>query len=328
MTSEEQYARRLLKALERLPVAGVQLSVEGSGVHWHCEAQRGGRSCRVHCFDYPGVEYLVSFEADGQSCAEGRTQANAEVVDAVADWLGGCDVIHLYRRFVFVDRRKRALRALASEVVRLQPALTVGEVRHDMSDLYRLWFTTADRACKVSFYGDNEFPDAVFHWDGCELFQFAVGEVAAFAAVLARWLSDRAMPSALRAEFPWLEIGPLADAYEAGRGTEGEFQESWDGIERHFSDGYGPGPQVLSLIAAIRAAGYDRKLRAGQSMYTLIVSRSRRHGLRRGQPKVAFEFEQGGMQVYVGEQRLNLPRVEFDPRVEAILRDLAAQPID
>jgi hypothetical protein len=32
--------------------------------------------------------------------------------------------------------------------------------------------------------------------------------------------------------------------------------------------------------------------------------------------------------VYVGEQCLSLPRVEFDPRVEAILRDLAAQPID
>jgi hypothetical protein len=213
-------------------------------------------------------------------------------------------------------------------VVRLRPGLTAGEVRHDMSDLYRLWFTTADRSCEVSFYGDNESPDAKFHWDGCELFQFMVRDTAAFAAALARWLCDRAMPSALQAEFPWLQIGPLADAYEAGRGIEGEFLESWDGIERHFAHEYGPGPRVLALIAAIRAAGYDRKLRAGQSMYTLIVSRSRRHGLRRGQPSVAFEFEGEGMQVYVGEQRLSLSRVELDPRVEAILRDLAAQPID
>jgi hypothetical protein len=136
------------------------------------------------------------------------------------------------------------------------------------------------------------------------------------------------MPSALRAQFPWLEIGPLADAYEAGRGVEGEFVESWDHVEPFYREiPYVATERVLGLIAAIRAAGYDRKLRAGTSLYDLIVSRSRRHGLREGQPCVAFAFEGEGMQVYVGAQRLTLPRIEFDPRVEAILRDLAAQPI-
>ncbi|MGL4551452.1 MAG: hypothetical protein ACRC33_09720 [Gemmataceae bacterium] len=325
---EEGHARALHRALEALP--GVEASAAGAGVHWSCEASRGGRSCSAHCFDADGAEYLLSFDEAEQTHAQGRTGSADEALAAVACWLDGGGVADLHARFAFVDSQRRALESLAAEARRLRPALeaVAWEVHNEMADLYDLAFTAGDRSCRVSFYGDNEHPDATFGWDGCDLFQFPAGDVPAFAAVLARWLGDRATPSALRAEFAWLEIAPLADDYEAGRGIEGEFAASWDGVEEHFRDEYAPGPPVLTLIAAIRAAGFDQKLRAGQSMYNLIVSRSRYHGLREGQPLVVFEFRGEGMRVYVGERRLTLPRVELDPRVEEILRDLAAQPVD
>src|SRR5262249_52520570 len=156
---------------------------------WSCEARHGPRSCSVACFDDAGPEYLVSFDDDGQMRAQGRTRTSEETLDAVADWLGGCDVLRLYDWVAFVDRPLLALGSLAIEVEGLQSRL-VGcrDLRHDMADLYHLWFTAGDRACEVSFYGDNESPDATFHWEGCELFQFVVGDAAVFAAVLARWL--------------------------------------------------------------------------------------------------------------------------------------------
>jgi hypothetical protein len=88
---------------------------------------------------------------------------------------------------------------------------------------------------------------------------------------------------------------------------------------------------VLALIGDLRRAGYERTLRAGQSAWTLIVSRSRRHGLRDGQPYVAFQVWQTGMDVIGwidGDEHLAVPTIEMTPAVDAILRRLAAKPVD
>ena len=57
-------------------------------------------------------------------------------------------------------------------------------------------------------------------------------------------------------------------------------------------------PDILDLIAALRQIGYDRKLRAGQSLDAFVVSRSRKHGLRPEQPSVGFHIHEGKMRVH------------------------------
>ena len=115
--------------------------------------------------------------------------------------------------------------------------------------------------------------------------------------ILKRWLCDCAMPSSLEQEFPWLGTGELARYYEEGRGVEGEFILSWDFVERFYREAANL-PQssaILKMIAEMRGRGYDHTLRAGQSMYTFIVARSRRQGLKANQPLIAFEFRKDGM---------------------------------
>ena len=85
---------------------------------------------------------------------------------------------------------------------------------------------------------------------------------------------------------------PTSRFYEQGRGIEGEFIGSWCSVERFYQSVQADpfALPVLNLISQLRAAGYERTLRAGTSLFSLVLSRSRRHGLRRGQAFIAFFF--------------------------------------
>lgn len=333
---EEQHARDLHRALSSALAAdpAALATVTGGGVQWKCAATRGDRACMVCCFDARGPEYLAAFDAADNTEAWGRTSSREDTAAAAKRWLAGAGVADLHAAFAFVDREKRALVGLADAVVRSRPALRAAavEVRHQMCDMNELCVTSSDRACEVSYYGKNPTPDASFQWDGCELFRFRVDDPMSFGAVLERWLIDRAMPSAMSASFPWLRLDAVARYYEEGRPVEGEFLASWDGIERFYRGLDWPfAGAVHALVADIRRAGYDRVLRAGQSLWSLVVSRSRRHGLRADQPSIAFEFGKAGMNLYVNigdVERCPVPVIALTPDVEALLRRLVSVAID
>jgi hypothetical protein len=84
------------------------------------------------------------------------------------------------------------------------------------------------------------------------------------------------------------------------------------------------------MIHAMREAGYDRRLRAGQSMTSLGLSRSRRHGLLRDQPCIWLEFHHGAMNVhakFAGVRWIGRP-VDFTAEVRQLLDRLACFDID
>jgi hypothetical protein len=119
---------------------------------------------------------------------------------------------------------------------------------------------------------------------------------------------------------------------ESDDSIEGEFIQSWDRIEQFFDSVLEPGPwkdQVLQFISQLRHAGYDRKLRAGQSLFALVVSRSRRHGLRLDQPCVCFWLHDGVMDMQEEKDvYVHLADSTLSPLVEAALARLLTQPID
>jgi hypothetical protein len=201
-----------------------------------------------------------------------------------------------------------------------------------MCDIHELWFRIGGRSCKISFYGKNKFPDAVFYWDDCELFRFNADDTKLLVEVINRWICDSAMPSAMRVDFAWILIGELADFYEIGNPVEGEFIDSWNFIERFYADlNFSFTPKVLELITAMRKEGYDKLLRAGQSLSTLILSRARRHGLRNDQPSVTFQFRDAGMIIHdntSNNKSLILPQIKLTSEVDSILKNLSAMNID
>ena len=66
--------------------------------------------------------------------------------------------------------------------------------------------------------------------------------------------------------------------YQTVNPFERDFIQSWERIEEFFGLMLARVPwkdRVLQFIAELRQAGYDRKLRAGQTIDIFIVSRSR-----------------------------------------------------
>ena len=164
------------------------------------------------------------------------------------------------------------------------------------------------------------------------MFALRTGDFDLLAKLLTRWICGRVMPSELQKEFPSIEMGKVAHYYEQGRGIEGEFVESWDHIERFYDKmNFPPAEAIRNLIKAMRAKGYDHTLRAGQSLYTLILSRSRRHGLKEGQPNIAFRFSEEGMKMCpqnLSGAEMTIAGFVLNEAIEAQLHELATVPID
>jgi hypothetical protein len=336
---EENHAKVLYEALSQklaTLVPDAITSVSGRGVHWNCDAKKGDRACSVACFDIGGEpEYLTCFKQDAQTQAWGRTSQKEETLSAVEGWLQGQDLQLLYNQFKFIDKYKRSLMDIEALAMECHPELaqcTSRDLIDCSCDIYQLWFRAEDRSCRISYYGKNEFPDVIFHWDESQLFQVQTGQFKQVASLLKRWLCDYVMPSDLESEFSWIDIGQLARYYEEGRGVEGEFLLSWDSVVRSYGRVVNVpfSPQVLEMIAQMRAK-YGKTLRAGQSLYSLIVSRSRRHGLRMDQPRIIFQFDNDRMDVltnFDGEGKLSFPKIELTTEIDALLRQLEAREID
>jgi len=336
--NEQKYAQDLYEGLTARfsPISEqAQIAMTGGGVQWRCSAERATRSCWTGCFEVGGPEFLTFFEGDGKKVATGRTGSHPETIDAIWTWLDGAPLSAMYERFCFVDWEKRKLIALREDALNAFPAIGKA-ARIDLtitpSGVSHLWFRTDSRSAHIHFVSRHASPEAVFYWDECEMFRLEARDTASLGALLSRWLVDGAAPSALRGEFSWLDIGRLADFYEKGNPVEGEFIESWDQTEGVYEGSrFPPRSQVLPFIAQLRRAGYDRKLRAGQSIWSLIVSRSRRPRLRPDQPLVSFQFRENSMEVFSrneAEERIFELPIAMSETVERVLQNLTARPID
>ena len=336
--NEQQYAQDLHSGLiARFSSISEQakIAMTGGGVQWRCSAQRGSRSCWVGCFEVGGPEFLTFFEEEGKKIATSRTDSQPETIDAIWTWLDGAPLTAMYERFEFVDWEKRNLMGVREDALRSHPSLGIAarnELTVTPSGVSHLWFRNNTRSAHIHFVSHHPSPEAVFYWDECELFRFEAKDHAPLGGVLSRWLADNAPPSALRREFPWLAIGLLGDFYERGNPVEGEFLESWNQMEGVYEGSrFPPRTLVLPFIAELRRAGYDRKLRAGQSIGSLIVSRSRRPRVRPEQPVVSFQFHENTMEMYARDQReerLHDIPIAMSDTVERVLRSLTERPID
>lgn len=287
--AQETHARQLYnKLISNIGPANpdAEITASGVGVNWRCFVRLAQDTCVVHCVDQRGPECLTSFQREGEELATARTSSSDDTAEAICHWLDGGTVPSLYDRFAFVDRTKRALIRVRDSLVQQAPGLqNSSELQQRGSGICSLWFRTESRSVLIYFYGKNDDPDVICHWDECSLFSFRAIDLAVLSFVLKRWLCDGAMPSAMRKELPWLTIGELADYYEKGNPIEGEFIASWDRIEQLYDRGhFSLKSRVLQFVGQLRRAGYDRKLRAGQSMWTFLLSRSRRRSARRSAP--------------------------------------------
>lgn len=349
--AREIYARRLYKDLRQrfgykatiaatlrkmlggtLRAGNTLLSIEGAGVHWNCSVERGERLCTIHCFNTEhGGEYYISFEVAEKNVAYGRSSDKTQAIDAVEDWLNYLSLEQLYARHSFVDDVTRTLEIVRAMLLSQQRALadqSQHRLEQDFAGSYLLYFDSAVRGCRISASATHTL--CVFYWDGARIFETSELDINRLGILIKKWVCDVAMPSELQKEFPEVDFGRLSTYYEQGNGIGGEFILSWNALEEFYEDiNLNNRAEILQLIKTMRAKGFDKTFRAGTSLYSFILSRSRRYGLRLEQPRVRFDFIyiKSVMQVdYYGENgakhQLSFNTIEYNEAIENLLKEL------
>ena len=297
---EEIYANELYERLQKEPFIlelNAKLTISGAGVHWQCDVSNNGVLSEINCFEEGvyGPQYLIFFKSKDETKAVLRTNSIDETISSVSTWLRYSDVEILYKNHPFVDESKRNLTHLHQVIVRLAPRLAK-ESEHQLSsrlsEFYSLNFLYKNRSCIISAADHFQNHLVSFKDDQVQICSFREKDPNIIARAINSWLLEHSPPTMLGREFDGLTFSEIAIYYEIGKPIIGEFIQSWNIVEQFFLhiNRKLESAQAYGLLTKMRLAGYDKTLRAGQSLMTLILSRSRRHGLQSDQPCMYFNF--------------------------------------
>jgi hypothetical protein len=316
--------------------SSIEVVIEGIGVHWNCNLILDSRKCVIHCFDYSyyknfDAQYLISFMENEEDIAWGRTENRDDVIKSCSDWIFNKSLDQIYKSFKFVDELKRLIIDIEFELLKNQPKLeVVKKISTYDNDLADYTMQHGDRSCDLCGYGINEPITFRFLWDDCELFEVRQDNLSRMALSIKKWLIDNVLPSELEQQMPEIIVGDVAKYYEIGEGIKGEFIESWNNIEKFYQRINEPFvPKVLKLIEELRNKGFDKTLRVGQSLYYMMLSRSRRHGLTYEHKFLSFSFYEEKLRV---TNELNMEfvfdSIRLNDELEQLIRELEKIEID
>lgn len=118
--------------------------------------------------------------------------------------------------------------------------------------------------------------------------------------------------------------------------VEADFAASWDMMLRFYDrfiadHDWAHLAQMRALVVQLRAH-YDRELRAGQSMTTFVLSRSRVHGMRQDQPSISMSPGESSVAVsthgFTRDERFTIAYGEdLDPRLLELLDAFVNTPL-
>lgn len=114
---------------------------------------------------------------------------------------------------------------------------------------------------------------------------------------------------------------------------EEEFVMTWDWMESYYEglSHLKNKDKIVQLIREMRKKGFDKKMRAGQSLNDLVLSRSIKHGLREDQKGIRFSFEyiQSTMEINRrGYKKIVLDEIIYNEIIEEVLLELENEKID
>jgi hypothetical protein len=138
--------------------------------------------------------------------------------------------------------------------------------------------------------------------------------------------------------FPTIAEQVMSKNDQSPTQLRGAFARSWDALETFYTS-FAEIAQwewlhaMLPIIHDLREHGYDTSVRAGQSMWYCILSRSLNHGLRPDQHYVSLELRPSGQLVVSyyapdGTDQHIVSMPEYRPVLEHALQRLMQRPLD
>lgn len=317
----------------------IKSELEGAGVHWNCICESENARVSIYSCDLSYLrdnkgnseEFIVSYFLEDSEISCGRSYNRKKVIESVENWVLKKSKSELYTNFSFVDKGLRTIKKLEENWLIKYPNLGNSNrvIDNHGSGIIRFEINNSNRACSFTTTGENKELSISFSIDECILFESAAKNDE-IAEVLNRFLIEKENLSSLSKEFNWIISNDLVKAYEKGNGIEGEFIDSWNSITRFYEEIDGDYiNDVLSFISDLRSKGFDKTLRAGQSLYTFILSKSRRHGLIENQKYLAFSFQKNKMIIRNNKnEEVSFDKIELNSEVESLLNTINQQSIE
>ncbi|MGD1840440.1 MAG: hypothetical protein ACFB0B_06025 [Thermonemataceae bacterium] len=276
-----------------------RIEVKGDGIHWYClmkQSESNERQVEIHFTEidrkditnpaYKGVMYDIAYYEKEEHYITGRAFREENVLASVEDWFQGIQKEVLYAKYEFIDNTRKRLTAILQNINQNYPSIKQLAEENSVKAVSlseRIIITKGNRSCEGYFYAYEAYPRFIFKWDEATIFEHSTADYKRVGELINDWIINFSMPSVLASKFKEVRFGKLGSYYEKGRGIEGEFILSWEAIERFYgelSDEWHPFKKdAIRLIKEMRSHGLDKELRAGQSLFFLVLSRARRHGL-------------------------------------------------
>mgnify|MGYP003492569442 FL=1 len=341
---KERQAKELYKRLsETFAISSppTNISINEPGLQWNCTIEHNDHQCAIYCFGEKG--YAISFLTNFVSKARGRTGLENELISSVASWLANRNLNELLDTFEFIDPGKRYLEKFQENLIKAFPEIErYANLKFEpgLTETFCLMITASNRHCHIRFYDNSKTPTCEFYWEDFYVFKFSLDNMFESVLILKRWFCDNVMPSVLAKEFPFLDKGELSELSNFSKVIESDFIRSWDNVDHFYREIYSYNKEEISgrlrFISQLRAKGYERTLRAGTSFLALVLSRSMRHGLRDGQPRIIFQFgDDSKINIYTSEKAPLNEKIKIcsqgfhiTPDIESLLKQLILEVID
>lgn len=344
MFVEERIAKSLFRQVEKFfsnSSITPSIDLNGAGVQWYCTLKLGSQKVSIYICDisyHPNEkgrteEFIASYFDNEEEVSCGRTSSIIEVIKSSEEWLKNKSKEQLYK-FDFIDHDVRTFQKLEREWIKEFPQLgNLSKVlEHQGSGIVYYEISANDRSCWSTGLGDKGEVYFGFTWDGYTLFETETIQ-SETAEVLKRYLIDKEVPSSLNKKFLWIPTNDLTESYEKGEGIKGEFIESWKFILQFYSSfpekNLPNKKKIIKLIQDLIYEGFDKTIRAGQSLATFILSRSRRHGLMENQAFLAFKFKND--KIYVNSEKGKIGQfnhIQVNQKILRLIRELEKEEIN
>lgn len=275
--------------------------------------------------------------------AQGRTTFQNEVISSLVSWLDNGDLNVLLENFGFIDPGRKIPEKFLSMLIKEHPGFEKCadiKLERGLGESFCLNIISSTRFCHIHFYKDSKIPTCKCYWEDYLVFEFVLENLLDSALILKRWICDNVMPSDLVKEFSFLDKEELSKYINFEKVIEAKFIQSWDKVEQNYRETSGlfkiDLSERLKFISQLRAKGYDKIFRAGTSVWELVLSRSKHHGLRNDQPYLIFEIrDDSEIKIYTSEKeriegkaKLHSSGFDITPQIEKLLKEFEKENID
>lgn len=274
------------------------------------------------------IQLMIGLEEYKEEKVLGYTISRGEAVRLAVDWLSNRDYQEIYDQYTFLGGRDRLIKDLKRDLFRENLIF-----KNIMKAGFH--FEEGFRSCGLETDFFVSIREIGFYYKSIKVFGVKIAEIKQLGALLEGWFERKWTPEKMKSRFSEIRNVRHVGLFKRWKWISKrklEFIRSWDQLEHRYKNGPYYDPITQSFIEKLRCKKIDYKTRAGTINFgRIVISRSRNHGLRKGQKSLSFDFSKTKPNLYLNTidgRRLSIDDIEYIEEIEKEISKLLKEPIN